>query len=82
MPDDSKEQLKYNLEDTQQSYLERFQTMAGQIAQVQSNDPTGTKRALDRLPEESAAIIKNYQKNLSKENALIISSKNRFEVNE
>ena len=37
---------------------------------------------LQTLPEESAEIIQKYQEKLEKENALIISSKNRYEVNE
>ena len=37
---------------------------------------------LDKMPEESAEIISKYQEKLEKENAMIISSKNRYEINE
>ena len=37
---------------------------------------------LDKMPEESAEIITKYQEKLEKENAMIISSKNRYEINE
>lgn len=56
--------------------------MAVQLSQAQQDDPNTKKRVLDMMPEDSAEIILKYQANLAKENARIISSKNRYEVNE
>ena len=56
--------------------------MSDKIAQAQSGEINETQRMLDKMPEESAEIISKYQEKLEKENAMIISSKNRYEINE
>ena len=74
--------LRNKLDNRTETYINRFQALSDKIAQAQSGDINDTQRMLDKMPEESAEIISKYQEKLEKENAMIISSKNRYEINE
>ena len=78
-PDSVTKAAKQTKEDLTKSYIERFQTIGGQLSGNKAGDEDSY---LKNLPKEDSEIIKQYKSKLEQENAQIITAKNRWEVNQ
>ena len=64
------------------SYIERFQQIGNQIANVKERGVDNEERYLSSLPQENSDIIRQYKSKLEYENSRIITAKNRWEAND
>lgn len=72
---------KDSLKQTHSNFLNKFEEISSKIADSKSGDDYDRQRITSDVKYGVSQILNNYQAKIDRQNARIISDKNKFEVN-